>query len=817
MDFWRADLQFVLSSFRQARGFAAAAVLTLALGVGGTATIFAVINSVILKPLPYPESERLMRLTVSVNMFPGARMGVSPGMLTQISAMTDVIDAAALYANSQRRALSADGDPETVVLQQASSDFFDVLRVSPIIGRRFARSDVEPGSDEGAVVVLSHAFWSRRFGSDPNIIGRTIVLDGQSHEVIGVMPQGFAFPVEEVEAWSPAVLGDRYGGYGWRGIARLRPGVSVQQAEARLNSMVPHLAQAFPASRVALGAVKNETRLHASLLKTTIVWEALRRVLWTVLGAATFVLLMAWANVVNLFLARAEERRRDMAVRSALGAEPGRLMRHFFAEGIALAAVGGLLGLGLSVVAIRVVRHFGPVDLPRISEVGVDTPVVVFAAMVALCSGIICGLVGLAFRDARILGALGSGGPGGHPGRTRLRSALVASQIAFALMLLIGSGLMIRSFWHLAHVDPGFDATNVLTFDVQLGSRYPGREAQVAFQNALMDRLTGLSGVLDVAASTCIPLRDRCPGGSNLREKDVVVLHDPPPIIPSARGKVSAGFFETMRVPLLQGRFLTPGPDDSLSVMLSASLAHDRWPGEDPIGRLVALGDWSDPAPARWYTVIGVVGDLPVSMRLPPLPSEITRVMYFPTSAPDVGLAAMTFVMRTATPPLHLVNAVRRTVWSMDPDLPVDRVDTMEQYVKRARAPMAFFMTLVVIGGIAALLLGMVGIYGVVAHTVGRRTREIGVRMALGATPPQVVGMVVREGALVAAAGAAIGLAGALSLTHLIDAVVLGVSPTDPATYLVALVGLLGMALIFTYLPARRASSVDPVVALGSD
>ncbi len=815
IDALRADLKFALGSFRRARGFALAAVLTFALGIAGSSTIFAVVNGVVLKPLPFPDSERLVWLAVSVNIFPDAQMGLSPGMLTRAQAMPDVLDHAAIYSTQpRRRTLTGQGDPERVTVQPASGDFFRVLGVSPVAGRAFAISDVDPDSSDGAVLVLSHAFWARRFGADPRVIGRTIVLDERPYVVIGVMPQAFTFPGPEVEAWSALPLSDRYGGYGWKGIARLHSDVHLQEAEARLNGMVPRLPALFPESRIARSAVDRETRLHVIPLKRVIVFDSLRRVLWIVFGAMAFVLLMACVNVVGLFLARGEARRHEMAVRSALGAGNERLARHLLAEGVTLASVGGLIGMAVCIVAVEFVRHFGPVELPRLPEVGVDSTVVAFAVMVTLISGSAFGLAGLGFRSSATADILSARGLGGSAGRARISRAMVASQMAFALVLLIGAGLMVRSFRNLTNVDPGFDATNVLTFDVRLDSSYPGRANQVSLQNALTERLSGLPSVSRVAAASCIPLRDRCSGGTNLRERRVVALLDPPPVIPSARATVTPGYFEAMRVPLLQGRPFMPGADDSLSVILSASLAHDRWPGEDPIGRVVSLGDWSDPEPSRWYTVVGVVGDLPVSMNLGPLPSELTRVVYFPPSAMAADLRTMTLVLRSAIPPLDLVGAVRETVWTVDSDLPIDRVATMKEYVREARAPMAFFMSLVVIGASAALLLGLVGVFGVVAQTVGRRTGEIGVRMALGATASQVVLMVVRDGTKVAAAGAAIGLVGALALNRVTGAVVFGVSPTDPATYLAAFVGLLTLAATCTYLPARRAARVDPVEAL---
>ncbi len=816
------DLQFALRTFRKSPGFATVAVLTLALGIGGSATIFTVVNSVILKPLPYPESARLVWITVSTNVFniSGARMGISPGIYSQIQTMPDVVKDVAIYGRRlQRTTLTGGGKPERVVSQRGSHDLFDVLGVRPIAGRSFLPSDAAPGTDERSVVMLSHGFWSRRYGSDLSIIGRTILLDDQRHEVIGVMPRGFAFPSPEIDIWTLARVGTGYGGYGWRGVARLQSGISIDEAEIRLNAIVSRLPEAFPGSQPAQMVIGREIRLHADPLKDTIVPVGVRQALWVVFGALAFVLLMACANVANLFLVRAEARRREIAVRTAVGAGRGRLARHFVAEGTGLASVGGLLGLGLAMAAVRVILRFGPVELPRLHEVAVDTTVVAFTAVVVLLSGGLFGAIALGHSRSGVLFALKGKTPGRGAGRSgfRIRDVLVVGQVAFALVLLVGSGLMIRSFWYLTQVDPGFDPTNVLTFEVRLDSDYPTREEQVAFNDELIDRLGSLPGVESVAAATCIPLRGRCPGGTNLREKDVAVHENPPPIIPSARGKVSSGYFEMMRIPLLAGRLFEPGPGDSLSVLLSATLARDRWPGENPIGRLVDLGNWTNPQPPRWYTVVGVIGDLPVDNQLMTRGSALSRVTYFPVSAPDVGVGTMTFVMRIATPPLGLVDAVRGTVRSMNPNLPVDRVQTMEEYVRTARAPLAFIMVLLVIGGVAALLLGVIGIHGVIAYTVGRRTNEIGIRMALGARAADVSRMVLREGGSVAVLGVLVGLAGAFALTRVMDSVVFGVSPTDPVTYISASVGLLVIALLATYLPARRAAEVDPLEALRAD
>ncbi|MDP6579223.1 MAG: ABC transporter permease [Vicinamibacterales bacterium] len=820
LDVLGQDLRFALRTFRKSPGFAAVAVLTLGLGIGGSAAIFTVVNSVILKPLPYHETDRLASIGAQLTVSAETRWvpWISRALYHQIRAMPRIVADMGLYRFWGETTLVEDGEPERVLEVGVTQGLFEMLGARPALGRSFLPSDIEVSTQEGEDVraggqlLLSHAFWQRRYGGDPSILGRTIPINDRSRQVIGVMPPGFAFPSPETQIWSllaPSRIG--FGAWNRRAVVRLQPGVSVAAAETRFNTIMPGLPEAFPGEKIAWDMYP---RLTVEPLKDAVV-GGVGRTLWIVFGAVVFVLLMACANVTNLFLVRAEARRREIAVRTAVGAGRGQLARHFLAEGIGLAAVGGLLGLGLAMVAVRVLVRVGPADLPRLHEVTVDPVVVAFTAAVAILSGVLFGAIALVHGRSAMLPALGEGTLASGVGRSRLqvRNVLVVSQVAFALVLLVGSGLMIRSFWHLTRVDPGFDPANVLTFDLWRSSEQSS-DATYAFHEELLARLGGLPGVEAVAAATCVPLRgDRCAGGQNLREKDVVSDE----ISTVWKVAASPGYFEVLRIPLVAGRLFEPGPRDAWSVVLSASAARARWPGQDPIGRLVTIGSSTGPPPDRWYTVVGVVGDLPVAELTGPEERRLSQAIYFPKAAHAASPHLPSYVMRTSTPPLALVDAVRASVRSIDANFFLSHIHTLEASVQTARAPMAFTMVLLVIAGVAALLLGAVGIYGVIAYMVGRRTREIGVRMALGALPADVKGMVLRQGGRVVLAGVLVGLAGAFALTRLMESMVFGVSPTDPATYVAVSVGLMLVTLLASYVPARRAAAVDPTVALRAD
>ena len=761
----------------------------------------------IINSLPYPEPDRLVRVGA------GARLGFSVGLYHLLREMSDIAEDVGQHTPQSQGSLIGDAEPERVTIVGMSPTIFELIGVEPVLGKAVLPANFARGTASQSVVV-SHGLWVRRFGSDPSIIGRTLVLNDRPREVIGVMPRGFAFPAPDIEIW---VMNDgppnRIGGLGRRGVARLKPGISIEEAEVRFNTVIPRLVEVFPQEAFRIQTLLDRNfRFHVVPLKAVVVGTVGQR-LWVVFGAVVFVLLMACANVANLFLVRAEARQREIAVRTAVGASRRQLARHFLAEGIGLATVGGLLGLGLAIATVRVLVRFGPADLPRLHEVAVDPTVVTFTVAVALLSGTLFGAIALANIGSRVLFSLKDVPPSTTVGRSRfqVRNVLVVSQMAFALVLLVGSGLMIRSFWHLTKVDPGFDPTNVLTFDLRLSSEYDDDHVD-AFHQELYERLGGLPGGVAVVGTTCPPVRPVCEGMWSLRDEGEQDFDFAGSIF-TRFIMATSGYFEAMRIPLLSGRTFGPEPHDNFAVVVSETLAKVRWPGVDPIGRRVArfFLNVTDPAehpPDEWYTIVGVVGDV-VEKQLTDGGGARARIIYYRRTP-----RAMTVVMRTSTPPLDLIDAVRNTVWSMDAKLPVANIQTMDQAVRGARAEMAFTMVLIVIGGVAALLLGVIGIYGVITYMVGRRTHEIGIRMALGADASDVSRMVLRQGGSVVVVGVLIGLAGAFALTRVMESVVFGVSPTDPATYFAASIGLLVIALWATYLPARRAAKVDPVEAL---
>ncbi len=830
LDALRQDLTFGLRAFRKSPGFAAVVVLTLSLGIGATTAIFSVVRGVILKPLPYPESHRLVWLTHSIPGLPGVttnRQSVSPGLYHQYRTLSRSLEDVALYRVLEG-SLAGDGEPERVYAIMATHSMFQMLGVPPLIGRWFGQADVEPPPDPNeerqGMVVLSHGLWARRYGSDPSILGRTITVNEFAVEVIGVMPPDFAFPSPDAQLWFPWGMRNPprgFGGFsGIRGVGRLKPGVSPERAEVDLNSLIPGTLEAFPGEFAERLVNDGRLQAHVEPLKDHLVGEV-TQTLWIVLGTVAFVLLIACANVANLFLVRADARQREMAVRTALGAGHRRLARHCLAESILMAGVGGLLGLGLAIVGVRALVRLGPVSLPRLHEVGMDMSALAFTAAISILAGISFGLIAAFRPTGAMLASLKESTRGSTSGRGqfRTRHVLVMSQVAFALVLLVGSGLMIRSFWHLKNVDPGFDARSVLTFELRATRAFEGRDGVVEFHEQLLDRLMGLPGVQAAGGVTCLPLRgvvSGCNARTTLIEEGFAsATSELGPAIRTVT--VTPGYFETMRIPLMAGTTVERPERDSLgaNVVVSAALARDYWPREDPIGKRVFPTVAPGISPPRWYTIVGVVGDVNYFNLTDDRDGEWGRLLYFPDGARgSPGSRAMTIVMRTATPPLELVEAVRNTVRSLDANVPVAHIQTMEGVMSSARAQMAFTMVLLAIAGMVALALESIGIYGVLAYVVSQRTSEIGIRMALGARPADVRHMIMRQGGAVVLVGLGIGLAGAFTLTRVMEAVLFNVSPTDPATYIGVSIGLLAIALLATYVPARKAAGANPADAL---
>jgi len=787
-------------------GFALAAILTLALGMGGTVAIYAVVDSVILNPLPYPEPDELVWLD---NAGPGIDLteglGFTPGLVDHISRHQQNMTAVGAFS-IDAVTVTGDGDPERIRRTLATPSLGEVLGVPAERGRWFLEGDGEP--DAPPVVVLSHALWSRRYGRDPAIVGRTILIDNTPTEVVGVMPPSFRFPEDDVRLWLPLHLDGTttLGGFWLQVVGRMREGIRPSEVRTETQALYQGLGESFPAEPGRVRFMLEAVRITALVtsLKSSMVGRV-ARTLWILLGTVGIVLLIACANVANLFLVRAESRQREVAVRGALGA--GRLDQVYDAlvEGILLSGVGGLAGLALAQGAVRLLVRHGPATLPRLQEVGVDGSVLIFAVGVMTLAGLAFGAIPLLRREPSIVGTLRATS-GTTADRVRVR------QMALALVLLVGSGLMVRSFLHLRAVDPGFEASpEVLTLSFGLpASEYPSGEAAAAFSQALVAGLRGLPGVEGAAVVTCLPLDGWCSGDHVSVEGRVVPEGTLPPVV--AVRRAGPDYFRTMGIEVLEGRALEQADTEGGPpvVVISRSLARGYFPQEDPLGRRVALG--SD---TTWSTVVGVVEDVPAL--------DLMRVgdplIYFPLEGPAItGVSARNgAVVVRARNALGLLSAIRARVADVDPDVAIARVRTTERIVADASARMAFTMVLLVLAGGVALVLGVVGIYGVISYLVGRRRAEIGVRMALGARPSEVRRMVVREGARVAGIGLGVGMAAAVGLTRLMGALLFEVEPTDVPTYAVVGLVLLAVALVASWVPARRAASTDPAGALRAE
>jgi predicted permease len=776
--------------------------------------IYAVVDSVILNPLPYPESDELVWLD---NAGPGIDLteglGFTSGLIYHISRHQHTMTAMGAFSTGAVT-VTGDGDPERVRRAVVTPPLGEVLGVPSERGRWFLEGDGAPGGP--AVVVLSHALWSRRYGSDPAIVGRSILIDDTPTEVVGVMPPSFRFPDNEVRLWLPLHLDAdaALGGFWLQAVGRMRDGVTPTDVRSETQALYRGLAENFPAEPRLVRWMLEDVGVTAlaTSLKNSMVGRV-ARTLWILLGTVGIVLLIACANVANLFLVRAESRQREVAVRGALGA--GRLDQVYDAlvEGVLLSGLGGLVGLALAQGATRLLVLHGPATLPRLQEVGVDGSVLLFALAVMTLSGLAFGAIPLLRGDPNIVGTLrANSGATADRIRVRARSLLVASQMALALVLLVGSGLMVRSFMHLKAVDPGFEASpDILTFSFGLPpSEYPDGPAAAAFSQALVTGIRGLPGVEAAGVVTCLPLDGWCNGNHVSVEGRAVTEGTLPPVV--AVRRAGPDYFRTMGIEILEGRGLERADAEGGQpvVVINRSLARGYFPGETPLGRRVAVG--SD---TTWSTVVGVVEDIPAQ----DLMGVGDPLIYFPLVGPAItGVSARNGAVAVrARNAAGLLSAIRARVADVDPDVAIARVRTTERIVADGSARMAFTMVLLVTAGGVALVLGVVGIYGVVSYLVARRRAEFGVRMALGARPPEVMRMVVREGAWVAGIGMAVGMGAALGLTRLMGALLFEVEPTDPSTYAVVGLGLLGVALVASWVPARRAASTDPAGAIRAD
>jgi putative ABC transport system permease protein len=821
------DLRYGARMLRKNPGFTLIAVFTLALGIGANTAIFSVVNSVLLKPLPYEEPDRLMLLTEYGANF--GEMSISYPNFTDWRARNRVFEKIGVY-NRNNYNLTGSGEPERFLVAQMSADVFEALRVKAALGRVYTNDEDKPGANP--VVVLSHGLWQRRFGGDPSIIGRSLTLNDRGYTVIGVMPQGFLFPARAV-MWTPVgPLSDqeswkqRGNHPGLYAVARLKPGVTLEQAREDMKNVTAALEKQYPGSNTGNSAT------IISLMENYV--SDIRRALYVLFGAVGFVLLIACANVASLTLARASTRQREMAVRSALGAGRWRIVRQFLTESALLALIGGALGLLIAQWGVSAILAVSPEGaIPRVAEIGLDRSVLLFTGAVSILTGFVFGLAP-ALQSSRpdVQEALKEMGRGATGRRGWLRNGMVVTEIALTLVLLVGAGLMIRSFFRLQQVNPGFSTENTLSFAISLPERnYPDTEPdkRINFFNQVKEKIAALPGVQSVGLSSGLPL------GSNGWQTSFTVVGRPDPPSgqsPSMEACVAdIAYFETIRIPLQRGRWFDERdnrshlrPEDLKgkstiaqfvaglrSIVIDEDFARRHWPNEDPIGKQVRLGRSDDPL-ATAITVVGVVG----RVKMEGLRNNSDRVQgYFPFRQFPFG--EMTFTVRTTLAPEQLIASVRRQAQAVDPNQPIDGIRTLEQLRAESIAPERLNLTLLGVFAAIALVLALVGIYGVISWSVTQQTREIGVRMALGAQTGAVMRLVVGRGMKLVGVGVALGLAGALLLTRLMTALLFGVGATDPVTFVFITLLLAGVALLACLVPARRATKVDPMVVLRSE
>jgi putative ABC transport system permease protein len=813
MDALLQNLRFALRQLARRPAFTAVAVLTLALGIGVNTTIFSVVNSVLLRPLPYADSERVVMVWNSLAL--SDKVLLSEPELMDYREGIRSFEQLAAYRPADAN-LTGTAEPERLPAAQVTANLFETLGSAALIGRPFTAQEDVPGRDD--VAVLGHGLWQRRFGGDPSIVGTTVRVNGRLRTVVGVMPAEFRLPADfqnerPTELWLPLALNpDSLAGRGrhyLHGVARLRPGATVAQANAEL--------ELFTRRWVEEGVVRDERFSAFSVPVREEVVGDIRPALLILFAAVGFVLLIACANVANLLLARADERRKEIAVRAALGAGRGRIVGQLLTESVVLAALGGALGLVLARVGMEALVGLAPASIPRLDTAALDGGVLLFTAGAALVTGLLFGSIP-ALQAARrdLVAPLKEGGRGATAGqsRQRVRRSLVVAEVALAVVLVIGAGLLIRSFQELRQVELGFDPENVLTLQLALpGTDYPQTADLVAFYPQLLERVEALPGVRSAGAVGLLPLAQTVGDwGIDLEGRE----RGPGDNFHGFLQIVTPGYFETMRQPLVQGRFIedTDRPDGLPAVVINETMAAVYWPGESALGKRLRIRARDDGA---WFTVVGVVRDI----RHNAIVEESRNEMYFPHAQLPLALggttAAMTLVVRTASSPLALSGPVREVVRTLDPNLPVANLRSMEQVVAHALAEERFTMLLLASFAALALLLGAVGIYAVIAYAVSRRTHEIGIRMALGAGTGRILRMVVLQGIGLVGLGVAVGLLVAFGVTRVLSGFLYGVTATDPLTFLAVPVLLAAVALLASYLPARRAARVDPMVALRAE
>jgi len=796
------DFRFGARQLGKSPGFTLMVILTLALGIGANTAVFTVASSLLLRPFSYPDPQQLVSIAVK------NKAEASDGTLVRYELLRDhnrSFQAVAAWTNDNLN-LTGHGEPLQVPVARVSANLFSMLGVRPQLGRTF--SDDEGRPEGKPVMILSHSLWSGRFGSDPDIIGQTVTLDTTPHTVVGVLPANEQFPfVGQADIWIPRYfefslmtpqrlrMGVGYLSY----VARLRPETTLAQAQAEMDILNQQYREQNPAAPDAARTIS------IGPLRELLVADVRGKVL-VLSGAVALVLLIACANVTSLLLSRALARRREIAVRTALGASRGEIVRQLLIESVLLALVAGVLGVGLSWIATRALVTRAAGQIPQGIPISMDLRVLLFTLAISLLTGIVFGAfpalqlskvdLNTTLRDE------GRGTSAGHT-RARMKSLLVVGQVALSLLLLIGAGLLLRSFGRLLRIDPGFDPHNVLTMNVSLPTvRYAKSQQQIAFFDEVLRRVSSLPGVRNAAISAALPLSAK---------RITPLLPEGQPDVPLAQRPfvdieaISPQWFQTMRVPLLGGREFTD-TDNALTpkvIIVNETFARRFWPNQNPIGKHVVVGRGPDPS-----EVVGMAADV----RNNGLAQDTQAQLYLPFQ--QLSWGNMNLLVRTAVQPNSLVSAVRAQISGVDPDQPVTNIQTVDQFMDSSRAQPRFTMLLLGVFSAAALALAVIGIYGVLAYSVTQRRQELGIRLALGAERGNILGLVVRQGLMLTGVGIAVGLVAALFLTRLMSSLLYKVGALDLATFALTPLAFLAIALLASYLPALRATKVNPVEAL---
>ncbi|MEK6303158.1 MAG: ABC transporter permease [Acidobacteriota bacterium] len=818
METFLHDIRYSFRMLRKSPGFTAVATLTLALGIGANSAIFSVVNALLLRPLPFKDPDRLVRIWGKFEKDGIPKNWISEPELIDLNQMSESFEDIAAYQGSGVN-LTGNQDPVRINAAFVNASLFPVLGINATLGRTFSADEDQPGRNK--VALLGHNLWQSRFASNPNVIGESIGINGENYTVLGVMPAGFQFPDQD-DVWLPLAIDrnkpDDRGSHSLEVVAKLKPGYTPEQAGVELNNIATTLQERYPNNYSPDGGFGF---FFVPMLDELV--GKLRPALWVLVGAVGFVLLIACVNVANLLLSRAGARAKEFAVRAALGAGRGRLVRQLITESLLLSLIGSALGLALAWTAVRLFVALGPPDIPRMSEISLDWRVAGFSLFVSILTGLVFGLApALQASKPDLQDALKEGGRGSTGGRHRLRNVLVVSEVAIALVLLVGAGLMIKSFGKLLDLDLGFRSGKTLTMRLSLPStKYKEDAQQAAFYRQLLERVRVLPGVESASVISHLPLSGSYSSGSTAVENAEVeegLRHfQGIPYIEADRRSVSADYFSTLGIALKEGRLLTEADNETAPPVAVVDELFQRrfWPNGSAVGKRF-IAQFNDGKDIKWGQIVGVVAHVRHygidQVKQYGLAQEGREQVYFPyLQRPN---DRMYLAVRTGMEPLSLAGAVRGEVLALDKDQPVYDVKSMDQLVSSSLAERQ--LNMVLLGGFSliALLLAAVGIYGVMSYSVAQRTHEMGIRMALGAKQSNVLSLVVRQGMTLALAGVAAGLVGAFALTRLMTSLLYGVSTTDPLTFGAIAVILTGVALVACLVPARRATKVDPMIAL---